>query len=309
MAEETTRQEEAVRERIEQTRAHMGETIEEIADHLDPDHLKHEFKAGLREQVEETKQAVRGATIGKAERMMHDVERTASETGRTLMDTVLENPVPAAMATIGLGWLIAEARNPRSRRGQREYAIGGIASTAPGYVGAGGYTAPPMSRTEQARAGAALAGKRVQDQAEEATDRVRQAASDVADQARGSVDRVRRSASRAAGEAQDSAEQAWHDVEHRARQAQVQARQTARENPLAAGAALLALGFAAGMLLPETQQEREVMGPARDRLVDRAQAAAGQAGQTAKQVATEAAKGIAQQAKTTAKEAIKQATP
>jgi hypothetical protein len=326
MADETRRQEEAVREQIEQTRAHMGDTIEEIADHLDPDHLKHEFKAGVREQMEETKQAVRGATIGRAEKAMHNAERTASETGRTLMDTVLENPVPAAMTAIGLGWLISEGRKAQTRqgRGQGREVYGVAAAVPPRYPEpAYGRPAadvavvevevegerPEPSATDRARQKAAQAGERVQDQAEEATDRVRHAASDVADQARGAANRARQSASRAADQAQHSAEQAWHEAEHQARRAQVQARQTARENPLAAGAAMLALGFAAGMMLPETEEERQMMGPARDRMMNRAQEAAEHPGQMAKQVATEAAKDVAQQAKTTAKEAVKKMTP
>ena len=47
-----------------------------------------------------------------------------------------------------------------------------------------------------------------------------------------------------------------------------------RDNPLAAGALAAAVGASVGMALPETRRENEVMGDARDAIVDRAQEAA-----------------------------------
>jgi hypothetical protein len=46
-----------------------------------------------------------------------------------------------------------------------------------------------------------------------------------------------------------------------------------RENPVAAGAMALAIGVAAGLMIPETDREREVMGRTRDRVLDKAQTA------------------------------------
>ena len=43
------------------------------------------------------------------------------------------------------------------------------------------------------------------------------------------------------------------------------------ENPLVVAAGAMILGAAIGMLLPETEPERRIMGPARDTVVDRAQ--------------------------------------
>ncbi len=46
-----------------------------------------------------------------------------------------------------------------------------------------------------------------------------------------------------------------------------------QEDPLKAGAATLALGFVAGLLLPSTRKENELMGEQRERLLERAREA------------------------------------
>jgi ElaB/YqjD/DUF883 family membrane-anchored ribosome-binding protein len=294
---------EQIRTRIDRTREHMGDTIEQIGAHLNPDHLKREFREGVREQVEYTKQEIRGATIGRAERLMHNVEETVNHTTRSLLDTIRDNPVPAAMAGIGIGWLIADNRRHHShydgRHAHREYMGGGIASTGPGFVSTTGYTAPAMTRTEQMRAGAAYTGTVVRDETENIADRARGAADeardvayDLASDARDAVDRVQDSVSGAARHAQhlagdmvdrvqDTAEDAWRSARYQAQHAQ----RLAQDNPLAAGAVALALGFAAGMILPETPQEERWMGPTRDRLLDRAQDTARDTAQKVQRVA------------------------
>lgn len=287
--ENADRTEAQIRARIERTRANMGATIEEIGAHLNPAHLKQEFTTGVREQVEQTKREIRDATIGRAEALMHNVEETVNHTSRTLIDTIRDNPVPAAMAGIGLGWLIADARRDQSHYEGRYYAPtdhrertrGGIATSRPGYVSTANYSSSPMSRTDRAGDRAGEMGRAVREEADEMTEQARAAASDVADQARdaadragdmftGAVDQVQRAASGAVDRAQHVAEETWEEAEYRARQA----KRMAQSSPLAAGAVTMALGFAAGMMIPETPQEDRLMGSARDRLLDRAEDAA-----------------------------------
>ena len=61
------------------------------------------------------------------------------------------------------------------------------------------------------------------------------------------------------------------------------------ENPLMMGVAAMGLGLVVGMLLPETEKEKEVFGERRDELMDRAQEMAGQAVDRVQEVAQEAA--------------------
>jgi uncharacterized protein YjbJ (UPF0337 family) len=97
---------EAIRREIERTRSEMSETIDAIQEKLDPESLRHQAT-----------EAVRGATIGRAEGAMNTmIDRieeatgtagdTARETGSGLMETIKQNPVPALLAGIGIGWLL-----------------------------------------------------------------------------------------------------------------------------------------------------------------------------------------------------------
>jgi hypothetical protein len=69
--------------------------------------------------------------------------------------------------------------------------------------------------------------------------------------------------------------------------AQQQVRRVAHENTMVAGAAAAVLGLAIGFLLPETERENEMMGEARDSVVDRAKDAARGAAERVKETAEE----------------------
>ena len=60
------------------------------------------------------------------------------------------------------------------------------------------------------------------------------------------------------------------EAKQRARRAEHRVEESLRENPVAAGAMALAIGVAAGLMIPETDREREVMGRTRDRVLDKA---------------------------------------
>ena len=61
-----------------------------------------------------------------------------------------------------------------------------------------------------------------------------------------------------------------------------------QENPLAVGALAIGAGAAVGLAVPQTSQEHEAMGEARDSLVEKAQEKAQEAQQRAQRVAEEA---------------------
>lgn len=73
-------------------------------------------------------------------------------------------------------------------------------------------------------------------------------------------------------------------------------------NPLAIGAAAVAIGVAAGLAIPQTRQEQELMGEARDRLVDRAKDVASEAKEKLQAVAER----TIDQAKTAATDAARE---
>jgi hypothetical protein len=71
----------------------MSSTINAIQDRLSPQNL-----------VAQAKDTVRDATVGRAEQVMSDMRDTARSAGNTLFDTIRDNPLPAALVGVGLGW-------------------------------------------------------------------------------------------------------------------------------------------------------------------------------------------------------------
>lgn len=319
MREESERE---VLERIEATRARMGGTIEQIGDRVNPDRVQRELKARAREQVREAKHNVKQ----KARNAMRDMEHGVNDTGRTLWHTIRENPIPAGMVGVGLAWLLANGSGSDREERPNEYwaypqGTGrGYArytgATGPGaaYVGqeyaywraremesaagypAQGYESEDRGMTDQAkeRVGEAAEGAkermagaadRVRDTAEEATDRVKHKAEDAMDATR---DKASYLAHRASEEA--------HRMGYRARRVEHRVEDAVQDNPMAAGAIAAALGFAAGMMIPETQREHEMFGETRDRMMEKAETKVRHAGEKAKDVARETASETARRA-------------
>ncbi len=313
MREESERE---VRERIEDTRARMADTVEEIGARVNPDRLQRELKARARGEVDEWKRTVKR----KARSTMRDVEHEVSEGGRGLWQTIKENPIPATMVGVGLAWLVANGGGhdddeyERSRRLQGRARVRGGYGPADPYVEryAVGYAAEPYAERYAAGyiTGSELEAARLRqsrdvesgdDTEAGAKERVRQAASRVQEKASDAADTAREKASELTDEAADRVRHGrerageWvHEAEHQTMRAEHRVEYAVRENPLAAGAVAAALGFAAGLMAPETQREHELFGRTRDRVLDRAEEQArrmsGRAHDVAREKAGEAAR-------------------
>src|ERR1041384_1722218 len=113
-----------IRAEIEDTRAEMSQTINEIQERLSPEHL-----------MGQVKETVREATIGKVERIMNKVGDTIggmAEPAREVMDRagstikdagtsvangVSRTPIPIALIGLGVGMLLIQ----RFRGGDGSY--------------------------------------------------------------------------------------------------------------------------------------------------------------------------------------------
>ena len=257
-----------IRDDIEDTRTHMSQTIDEIQDRLSPQRL-----------VNQAKDTVREATIGRAEQVVSDATDTARNAGQGFLATIRENPLPAALAGIGLGWLIYKSREnmPNTRPRYNDYR-----SYGPGY-------ADPAYRAryrydEENDPGVR---ERVQNTAGQMTDQAQQLASQAGDKMQ-----------QAASQVQDTASQVADQAQYQAQRAQGWLERSWDENPLAVGALALAAGAVIGLSLPETEPENRLMGSTRDDLMQKAQATAQDTVQKVQAVAeqaTDAAKDAAQQ--------------
>jgi ElaB/YqjD/DUF883 family membrane-anchored ribosome-binding protein len=273
-----------IRAQIEQTRSEMSETINAIQDKLSPDNLK-----------DQAKEMVREATIGRAEEMVNNAGDTAKGLRASVMETIRQNPVPAAIAGISLGWLFMNRANGGSNsQGQysRGYSYDRMRYSS-GYPGAGNY-GPGYGTGYDGGARGNSGG--IGEMASQAKDTV----GDVASQAKNTVGDVAGQAASTVGDvasqARDTVGDMAGEAQYRAQQATYSLQNMLQDNPLAVGAVAVALGAAVGFIVPETQQEHQLLGQARDTLVDKAQTVAQDTVQKVQNVAEEATQTVQQEA-------------
>jgi Protein of unknown function (DUF3618) len=239
------RSSEEIRSEIDRTRADMDETFAALDAKLTPGQigleLWHLFKGG--------------STAGA---------------GR-LWRIAREHPMPAAVIGLGLGWLLVESSRSEDDRRASDY--GSYRTRYAGDYGygrsgaTGEYYATGFEDEES--------GGRLSTAKEVAKEKVKDVASSAKDAVAGARERV----GDAAGWTKEHALDLGHRTKDRAvalkGQAKVRARrakvgfwQTLEENPLMVGAATLALGVIAGLAIPSTEKEDELMGETRDRLLE-----------------------------------------
>jgi len=230
---------EQLRADIEDTRADMTQTINEIQERLSPDYL-----------VDQVKETVREATIGKVERVVGQVGETLSEVtepalamagragnaikevGTTVADKFYKNPIPVALIGLGVGMLvIRNFRGPsygsspqRSLQGRSNYDLGDTGRTRQTYESGRG-----------------------------ALNQVKETASDLASRSTDALSNLGSKAKDGAAVVTTRFERMMH------------------ENPLAVGAVAVAAGTAIGLMLPSTRLENEYIGETGERLVEKAE--------------------------------------
>ncbi len=290
--------------------------VEEMGDHLiarittaaeeATDHILEQARATATEAasdiVARTGEAVRAATIGKVEHMVQTVGNTtrdmaegANDTtkglGSAVMGTIERNPLPAALAAIGLGWLYlkrpkgaagsvasrlytpyssyradqAGRRTAGDTVGSAAGAVGDTVGSAAGAVGdAASTTAGAMGDAVGTTAGT------MGDAVGNVGDALGNTAGNVGDALGSAASAVGETVGGAAAGTQDAARGLVAEVQHQASQVGNGFQKLAQENPLAVGVAGVALGSLIGLLVPETQGERQLMGGARDTVMDKA---------------------------------------
>jgi len=308
---------------IEQTRTEMSGTIDAIQQRLSPDNLAEQAKEAAREAVEEAKQAVRGAlleakenvreaTIGRVETMVRNVSDSAYETREGMMDTVRHNPIPAALVGIGLGWLWMNRRSTPPRRMNGYYAndtyrYGARYAPTPYYAndhgpaptGDGGNRVTQMAGRAQHAVGnvTGQVGETAGNLASTVGETVGSMASQVGQTAGNMASTVGETASNLATTTQETAVNLVSGAQYQAQRAEDRLGRALQENPLAVGAVALAFGAAVGLALPQTERENQLMGEARDTLVERAQEFAQDTTEKIQHVAAEAQQTVQQEAR------------
>ena len=201
-----------------------------------------------------------------------DVASTAGYRARdlstTIMDTIKQNPVPAALAGISLAWLYKNSSSA-STTGQMAYPTYEAGGTEYPY-GAGqpayAYGTRETSAPGGSQSPAGDITSKVGDTARQAQDKAKRLTSQAQDKAKALTNQARSGVGQAGGQAR-----------HQVQRAQGQVERLVQERPLVAGASALALGAALGCMTPTTRRESELLGGTRDRIRDKAEQVVSQA--------------------------------
>jgi ElaB/YqjD/DUF883 family membrane-anchored ribosome-binding protein len=258
--EENTEQ---LRAEIEDTRADMSQTINEIQERLSPDHLMSQVKETVREatlgKVERVMERV-GETIGEvtepAREMAGRAGETLKETGRTVGNSVWRNPIPVALIGLGLGMIAMRTfrkgnghdyqRPQRSSGLLSQTSLGGSEYGTAQYEGSRGYQ----------------------------SSRQYQSSGEYPGTTKRAVDVVRHTASNLASRSTHALSDLGTKAKDQATAVGSRFGEVLRENPLAVGAVAVAAGTAVGLILPSTRIESEYLRETSEMLVDKAEEAA-----------------------------------
>ncbi|MDO9502811.1 DUF3618 domain-containing protein [Falsiroseomonas sp.] len=261
-----------IEQEVEQTRAGLTETLEELRDRASPGQL---FEQAL------------------------DYAKTSggAEFTRNLGAAVRDNPLPLLLIGAGIGWMMLSqgGSRPALRRRSGAYdapygatypgtgwereepgmldrageavgdAVGGAADAVRGAARSATDAASSAYRSAAGAVGAA--GERLGEAAGSARNSLRGGSGQASHMASDYADRASRAASGYSHDARDR-------IGHWADEAESTAGWVLREQPLVLGALGIALGAAVGALLPGTEAEDRMMGETRDELAGKASALA-----------------------------------
>ncbi|MDW6020566.1 DUF3618 domain-containing protein [Mesorhizobium sp. BAC0120] len=265
---------------VEETRARMAETLDELRARMSPGQM-----------LDEVLDYAKGSGGG---RMMQNL-------GRTLQD----NPAPLLVIGAGIAWMMAAAR-PGGRSyspstDQRRFGDGpdrDFRAAASDWTGGGG-----REWANSARDTARRAGEQISDSVSSATDSavdtaasVRDAAADTAAGVRDAAAGVRDAAAQSMQDMRDTAYRTSSAAYSNARDFASSAADMLRDQPFVFGALGVALGAALGAALPETDLEDDLMGEASDAVKQQASEAGAAGYEKAKAVAEKTWESASQEA-------------
>lgn len=222
-----------------------------------------EARTAVQEMADQATGAVRAATVGRVEQMATYTRDNAQVMGNDLMSLIRQNPVPATLAAIGIGWLWMKRSEGNGNGHAYPYA---------------GYSGHSSSAWRD--------GGRSHDSGGNLVDQAQQMAGQAVHQAQQMVDQVTGQAQEMTGSIAGQTHQSADAMQYRAKSAF----QGVSRDPLTMGAIGIALGAAAALLLPESEQERQLLGDAREQMKERVQQMGSEAVDRVQQAATEAGK-------------------
>jgi ElaB/YqjD/DUF883 family membrane-anchored ribosome-binding protein len=262
-----------LRSEIERTRAEMDQTFDALERKMTPGQI-----------LEEVWFLTRGGTRAGASK---------------LWQVAREHPLPATVIGLGVGWMLVESTRgdggsssgayARARGGAGRGTWSGRTSLHDSSAGYGVY--PESYNTGYQESWESESGSGLKDRVSSAAGSVKDAAAHAKDSVTGAASSAGHKVADVAGSVREHASDLGHKTrekasdlgyrtrekaselkyrtQYQARRAQTGFWQMMEENPLAVGVATLALGVLAGLSLPSTRREDELLGETRDRMVDK----------------------------------------
>jgi ElaB/YqjD/DUF883 family membrane-anchored ribosome-binding protein len=223
---------------------------------------------------EEAKSAIKDAAQGA----VSNVGEQARRTGYRLVEVLRENPLPVIAVGAGVTWLLTQrSRSDISGDRMARYA----------------YTGPERRQGGSWQSGTGIKG-RVGDAVSGAKEKVSEAAGGVAERAGELKEQTQERIGEFSRQARSRTQRLKTNLEH-----------AATEKPIVVAIGAAVVGLALGLLLPGTERENEMMGPARDQLVDRAEKTV----ERAKEAAIEAGREVKETVKAEIEEHEPRSTP
>lgn len=246
---------EHLKSQIEATRNQMGETIDAIQEKLSVENISNEVSTRVSDAIDSAKHTAYDATVGKAARFVRNTGDQISNSKAA--DVARENPIPLILLGVGAGWLAYSGFASRRQKGR-----------TPSYR-----AATSLERRHHDRSSVA--------------DTYRESIAKASEVAGSAYEGVSDAASSAYSKASDLASRSYETAGEYAQTARDKYDHYIESSPLAVGALAFAAGAAIGFAFPSTRVEGEIMGSARDKVLDKAQNAAGEVIDRAKRLAEE----------------------
>ncbi|MGZ8900033.1 MAG: DUF3618 domain-containing protein [Limisphaerales bacterium] len=275
---------------IAETRANMDDTLDQLSERLQPRHILDDVLDYFRSRRSDPDQRRRlrsaaSKTAGHVKDTAGQVKDKASDAGHFAFEQVKQHPLPAVLIGAGIAMLLMERNrgteyeevydSENEMAGDLESGFADM--ELPEGVGPESYALPQHytgdsdSNSDGTLSKLKNKGSELKQKAGASLQNMKQRTTEK------TADLHRRASERGAQlkeKARHGYEQGYESIKH-----------TAEERPLAVGLGFLAIGVVVGMLLPSTRKEDELVGPTRDRLVNRSREVAEDAVDRGKQVA------------------------
>lgn len=282
-----------IKAQIRKTRAELSQTINAIQEELSPHNL-----------VEQAKESLKEATIGKVEEMTQHASYKANNWRNSFVHTVKENPIPVALVGVGLSWLFFNKKQAADERvyypttrdmgietaETRYFDRAGVLEYEPEEEESSGITEKVTNIKDQAAQKMSDAANSLQEKTEQVTEGVR-------DRISSTTDSVNKATRNTQARMRAKSNEAKYNARYYTWRTKEKARDSYNSNPLAMGAVALAAGALVGLLVPNTPQENEWMGETRDQLLEQAQAKVKDTAEKVQQVVKETQQSAAETAK------------